>query len=164
MVDSELIEKFTMDDIPHDILRDIYRYWLDIKGDRNMPCRSDLNPADIVKLLPHISLIDVEKDRYKIRLVGTETVKALDTEITGKYLDELPLIEPYLKDRYDWMVREKRPYLVSGRLKWSCKSFLNFCSIGLPLSENGKDVGILMYGSYYQFPSDTRTLYPTYSD
>lgn len=30
MVDSELIEEFTMDDIPHDILRDIYRYWLNI--------------------------------------------------------------------------------------------------------------------------------------
>ncbi len=30
MVDSELIEEITMEDIPSDIPRDIYRYWLNI--------------------------------------------------------------------------------------------------------------------------------------
>ncbi|VAW00426.1 hypothetical protein MNBD_ALPHA01-354 [hydrothermal vent metagenome] len=30
MVDSELIEEFTMDDIPNDVPGDIYRYWLNI--------------------------------------------------------------------------------------------------------------------------------------
>ena len=148
-----------MDDLPNDILRGVYQYWLDMKGGCRMPSRADLNPADIVHLLPYISLVNVEPEtkRYKIRLVGTETVRAMGVDITGKYLDEIPQVEIHLKTRYDWMVREKRPYIFSDKLRWSEKSFLNFFSIGLPLSENGHDVNILMYGSYYQFPDEART-------
>ncbi len=68
-----------------------------------MPSRRDLNPADIVTMLPHICLVDVDDrtKRYRIRLVGTETVKALGADITGKYLDQYPGIENHLKVRYD---------------------------------------------------------------
>lgn len=149
-----LIDNFSVDDLPNDILKDIFRYWLVIKGDRPMPGRADLHPSDIVSLLPNISLIDVEHDtqRYRMRLVGTETVKALGKDITGKYLDEVPEIETHLKSRYEWIVREKRPYVISDRLHWSSKSFLNFCSVGLPLSNEGQNVDIIMYGSCFQFP------------
>ncbi len=155
LTDGILTDNFCIDDFPNPILKDIYQYWLDMKGARDMPCRRDLHPADIVRLLPYVCLIDVKHDvkRYKMRLIGTETVKALGKEITGKYLDEIPEIEQHLKNRYEWIVRERRPYLVSDKLRWSQKSFLNFCSIGLPLSEKGQDVDIIMYGSYYQFPS-----------
>lgn len=92
--------------------------------------------------------------RYKIRLVGTETVKALGKEITGKYLDELGDMEGHLKPRYDWIVREKRPYLISDRLLWAEKSYMNFCSIGLPLSQDGQNVDIILYGSCFEFPDE----------
>ncbi|NOZ42767.1 MAG: PAS domain-containing protein [Alphaproteobacteria bacterium] len=156
MVDNDgvLIDDFTIDDIPYNMLKDIFNYWLAIKGGRAMPSRRDLNPADIVTMLPHICLVDVDDraKRYRIRLVGTETVKALGADITGKYLDQYPGIENHLKVRYDWLVQNKRPYLVSDKLKWSQKSFLNFCSIGLPLSANGRDVNIIMFGSCFHNP------------
>lgn len=156
--DGVLIDDFSIDDLPNDILKDIYRYWQVMKGEHDMPGRADLHPADIVSLLPYVSLIDVEHNtqRYKMRLIGTETVKALGKDVTGKYLDELPEIERHLKVRYEWIVKNKRPYLVSDKLRWSSKSFLRFCSIGLPLSNDGQKVDIIMYGSYFQIPEEKR--------
>lgn len=153
-----LTKNFTVDDLPNSILRNIYQYWINIKGERSMPSRADLNPADIVKLLPHINLIDVEHEtgRYKMRLIGTETVKAMGLDVTGKYLDEFPLIEQVLKKNYAWLVREKCPYINFDKLKWSSKSFMEYYALGLPLSQNGKDVNILMFGMYYQFPKEKR--------
>jgi len=154
-------DKFSIGDIPHDILKNTYRYWLDIKGQRRMPSRADLKPAEIMPLLPYISLVNVEHDsgRYKIRLVGTETVKAMGVDLTGRYLDELPDIEKFLRDRYDWMVREKRPYLYEDRLNWAGKNYYNFHSLGLPLSRNDEDVDILMYATYYDIPTEEQSKY-----
>ncbi len=161
MNDKIFIDSFSVDDLPNSILQNIYQYWLDMKGERSMPSRADLNPVEIVKLLPHISLVDVEHEtgRYKMRLIGTETVKAMGLDVTGKYLDEFPLIEQILKKNYNWLIKEKRPYINFDKLKWSSKSFMDYYALGLPLSRNGKDVDILMFGMYYQFPKEKRTVF-----
>jgi len=150
---------FVIGDLPNDVLRDIYRYWLDIKGKRRMPSSGDINPDDIVRLLPYISYIDVEKSpcRYKMRQIGAQTIKAMTIDVTGKYLDEYPFVEGTLKKNYDWLVEKKRPYLNFDKLKWSSKSFLEYFALGLPLSSDDKNVDMLMFGMYYQFPKDIRT-------
>ena len=124
-----------------------------------MPSRADLDPVDIVRLLPYLTLVDVLSDsgRYKFRLIGTETVKTLGKDLTGKYLDEMPEIERYLKVRYDWLVKEKRPYFIFDKLKWSSKSYIEYYVLGLPLSHNGRDVNMFLFGTWYQFPNDPRT-------
>jgi len=154
-----LNKNFTIDDLPNDILRSIYRYWLDMKGARLMPSRADLDPADIVSLLSHISLINVENGgtRYKMRLIGSETVKAMNIDVTGKYLDELPFVERALKENYDWLVAQRRPYFNFDKLRWSSKSYMDYYALGLPLSSNGQDVNMLMFGMYYLFPKEIRT-------
>ncbi len=148
-----LIDNFTSRDIPCDILKGIYQYWQSMRGAHIMPSRADLYPEDIIALLPYICLVDVEREtrRYKIRLIGTENVKAIGFDVTGDYLDNYPLMERQLKTRYDWLVRERRPYIISDNLKWSEKSFLDFCSIGLPLSHDKENVDILMFGSSYKY-------------
>lgn len=145
---------FTKNDLPKGIIQDIFQYWLDMKGGKPMPSRANLHPEDIPELLPHLALIDVESEtkRYKYRLMGSETVRALGTDPTGRYLDEVPKIERLLKKNYDWLVRERRPYFVYDKLKWSEKSFMDYYALGLPLSQNGVDVDILMFGLFYQFP------------
>lgn len=151
-------DDFSADDLPNSLLRDVYAYWRDMKGDRLMPSRSDLNPADIVKLLPGLLLIDVEQEprRYKCRLMGTETVAVINADHTGRYLDELPRADLYLKEKYDWLVREKRPYFYTGNAKWVNKSYIEYSTIVLPLSSDGKTVDIVMVGVKYQFSSEKR--------
>ncbi|VAV97270.1 hypothetical protein MNBD_ALPHA02-992 [hydrothermal vent metagenome] len=159
MIVNSLNSNFRVEDLPNNILQKIYQYWLSMKGDRFIPSRADLDPTEITGLLQYISLIDVDTNtsRYKMRLIGTETVKAMGIDVTGKYLDEMPQAEALLKKNYDWLVQEKKPYINFDRLKWSSKTYLEYYALGLPLSENGEDVNMLMFGMYYQFPVEKRT-------
>lgn len=54
-----------------------------------MPDRSDIHPADIPRLLPYISLIEVTQGRCRIRLAGTRLRDIYDREITGLFVDDL---------------------------------------------------------------------------
>lgn len=158
---SRLIEDFTIDDLPGSKLKAVYQYWLDVKGDAEMPTRVDLNPKDMAKFLSNISLVDVEHDtgRYKFRLIGSDSVRAIGFDPTGRYLDEVELMEGHLKPRYDWLVKTRRPYIVTDKLKWAEKSYLDFFSIGLPLTQGGEEVDILMYGSLYSLPKTSMSLF-----
>lgn len=71
--------------------RQLYDYWSERADGRPMPTRDDLSPRDIPRLLPCVSLIDIEQDtsRYRVRLAGTRLYDAYCGEITGKYVDEL---------------------------------------------------------------------------
>ena len=157
-----LITDFTVDDLPVRKMRDLYQYWLNIRGDKLMPSRADFNPADIVAILPHITIVNVERNplRFKLVLVGSESVKAIGYEVTGKYLSEIPLLNKYAKERYLWVIENKKSYLFSSRLKWSEKSFLRYHMIGMPLSDNGIDVDKILFGGFYYYPTDLRTKIP----
>lgn len=118
-----------------------------------MPSRADINPRDIVEYLPFISMVDVERDplRFRFRLVGTETVRAMGIDVTGKYSDMNPAIA-VLNERYTWIVENKRPYLYNGELTWSENSFLNYYALAMPLSNDDTEVNIILYGMYFTFP------------
>ena len=68
----------------------LLRWWLDYRGD-GIPDRSQLDPADMKRLLPHLLLLDVEHEPFRVRfrLVGTRVQEATGFNITGRYLDEL---------------------------------------------------------------------------
>ena len=71
--------------------RQLYDYWLDRAGGAEMPARSSLRPADFPRLLPYVSLIEVERQplRFRFRLAGTRLRDLYDREVTGLYLDEI---------------------------------------------------------------------------
>ena len=73
--------------------RQLYDYWLSCGGGKPMPCRSDINPADIPRLLPFVSLIEVAEDvkHSRVRLAGTRLRDVFDREITGLTIDDLDL-------------------------------------------------------------------------
>lgn len=58
-----------------------------------MPCRADINPAHIPRLLPFVSLVDVDGDleQSRVRLAGTRLRDVYDREITGSRLEDLDL-------------------------------------------------------------------------
>jgi hypothetical protein len=66
-----------------------YGHWSDLRANRALPARSDLDPADIKQLLPHIVIKQVVGDRFLIRLMGTEVVDRTGENFTGRYLDEI---------------------------------------------------------------------------
>lgn len=72
-------------------IRRLYDYWRSIHpSSGGLPGRQHIDPAAIVELLPWIWMLDVERNplRFRYRLVGTEQVAAMETDPTGRYLDE----------------------------------------------------------------------------
>jgi PAS domain len=71
--------------------RQLFDYWLHCCGGRRVPCRGDIKPSQIPRLLPGISLIDVAEDLAKstVRLAGTRLREIHDREITGLTVEAL---------------------------------------------------------------------------
>jgi hypothetical protein len=135
----------------HQDLKDLYCYWLSKKGDRIAPSRSAIEPAEILRLLPKIALIDVIGDlpRFRFRLFGTKLVSAYGQDITGKFTDEIDrgAIEPQLTKDLECLVRQCRPTMTLIKMtKRDDGRFLQFERLGLPLSADGKRVNMLLFG------------------
>src|SRR5262245_54703019 len=123
----------------------IYDYWLKKRGDRLMPARSDLDPADMPKhLLPGICLVDVVPDqrRYVYRLVGTADVEVRGHDPTGKSVFEVfvgPAIDDVLSN-YDRVVSSRAPHVDPQHFRASTGRYVTEATIFLPLSDDGVSV------------------------
>jgi hypothetical protein len=69
---------------------EIYGYRNRKRGERPMPRRADIDPAEITRHLPGIQLIDVKRDPldFVYRLVGTREVTARGHDPTGRHVAE----------------------------------------------------------------------------
>jgi hypothetical protein len=86
--------------------RQLYDYWIACSGARAMPERGNINPAEIPRLLPYVSLIDVDSDleRSRVRLAGTRLRDVYDREITGLCLGDID----FGQKRDYWMAAYRR--------------------------------------------------------
>lgn len=68
----------------------LYDYWLAHKGDRDLPSRADIDPAEMGDWLPGLMLVDVFYDprRLKYRLVGEVEVESRGFNPTGRWVEE----------------------------------------------------------------------------
>jgi hypothetical protein len=86
--------------------RQLYDYWLERASGRAMPERGDIHPAHFPRLLPSISLIEIDADNgaCRVRLAGSRLRDVYDREITGMSLGDLDL-----GDKRDyWMAAYRR--------------------------------------------------------
>jgi amino-acid N-acetyltransferase len=67
------------------------RYWESKRAGRAMPTWSDIDPAEIKPLLPHLMVTRYERNPFRVRyvIVGTWVVQYGGADFTGRYLDEL---------------------------------------------------------------------------
>jgi hypothetical protein len=72
-------------------LRVAYGYWLGKRQGRLMPCRSDIDPVEILALLPYVMLIDVVADPldFRYRLIGTAARNIMRRDYTGLLFSEI---------------------------------------------------------------------------
>ena len=73
-------------DTCHPDVRLVLDYWQEKCAGRLMPARADIDPGDLRRFLPHITLVDVVDDprRFVYRLVGTSEVELRGFDPTGK--------------------------------------------------------------------------------
>lgn len=72
------------------IVRELYFYWRARCRDGRPPRRADIDPIEIPKLLPYLTIVEVVPDarRYVYRLVGTREVEVRGNDPTGKSVAE----------------------------------------------------------------------------
>lgn len=65
--------------------RQLYDYWCGKRAADDFPGRKDICPADFPRLLPSISLIDIQFEpfQFRFRLAGTKLREIYDREVTG---------------------------------------------------------------------------------
>jgi hypothetical protein len=138
--------------------RELYDYWVACAGQRGIPARADIHPSHFPRLLPSVSLIDVERHptRYRFRLAGTQLYAVFDREVTGTYVDELDWGDrwDYWLSAYRRVVEAARPAQGIVRAPHRGKDHLVQFWLRLPLSDNGADVSMIL--SYDMFVSVTK--------
>lgn len=113
-----------------------------------MPERADISPAHIPRLLPFISIVEVDSasNRYRVRLAGTRLREFYDQEITGHYVDELDWGDKrdYWMAAYTRIIEEAKPAQGIVRGPRVQKEHLVQFWLKLPLMVRGTGVGMIL--------------------
>lgn len=134
-------------------VRQVYQYWKDKCAGRTMPQRRDVDPLDIARHLPNITLVDVVPDtrRYVYRVVGTREVDARGADPTGH-----SVLDSYFcssRDAalvgYDRVCSERRPLFRDGQFFAESGRRTGRQTIFLPLSVDGETVSQIMIYSLH---------------
>lgn len=104
------------------LLRQFHDYWLAKRGARAMPAWSDIDPAEITRLLPNLIVTTIEYAPFRVfyRLVGTQVVE-FRGEVTGHYLDavpwNLPLTRKAVQETYQLAVDGRHPVFAEVEIR-----------------------------------------------
>lgn len=145
MVNNTLID-IDPQSFSSDHQRDLLAYWLKIKGDLLMPCREDLNPIDIPHLLSAIWMADIvegDEVHFKVRLFGTDLVRAFQREGTSMELDDVSFTGEII-ERFANLVKTKQPYYLVCDFPIESEDFNHYSTLTLPMSSDNKNVDIII--------------------
>jgi hypothetical protein len=141
----------------HPQVRELYAYWDAKRRGRRMAARADIDPGEIAKLLPHLLLIDVEREplRFRCRLAGTAAHDLREgrtiRELTGRYLDEIDFATPEMQAKKlipPRVVATREPELAAARYTYHGTKTDNFWSLFLPLSNDDAEVHMILVGHF----------------
>jgi hypothetical protein len=132
---------------PYSDLSSIHDYWEQKRAGRLAPRRRDIDPVDMVEMLPRIMLVDIlgSPPRFRYRLSGTAIAAIHRTEPTGKGpLDLTPSAYGRLLDtHYRDCIKRRTPLMHLIVLDTFNRSRA-YARLILPLSEDGETVTMLM--------------------
>jgi hypothetical protein len=139
-------------------LKRLYEYWLDLRKSRHFPTRRDIDPLDIVFVLGHVMLVDVMRNplKFKVRLHGSEMVTLARYELTGKFINDIPVSDyrHYVIEQCKCLVETGEPLHVTNSRVVDSR-VLPYEALWLPFSEDGNEVTMLLCGLIYKIHQQT---------
>jgi hypothetical protein len=145
----------------HPLTAEIYRYWERKRGSRRLPARADIDPADLRKHLPGISIVQIVADerRYVYRLVGTREVTARGADPTGRSVSErfFGSSRERVFHNYDYVVESLSFLLDTESFVMPEGKIGNEEALFLPLASDGENVDqVLVYTHHFWNPYQRR--------
>ncbi|WP_293675757.1 PAS domain-containing protein [uncultured Phenylobacterium sp.] len=128
---------------------ELFGYWASLRGEGPTPARKHLDPRNITRLLPTVSLTEVlpgDAMDFRIRLAGTALYGVYGREITGRRLGEVynSTAADYWREELGRIVRDRRPGVGVHSMAWRGASHLSLVWIRLPLSTKGAEVDVIL--------------------
>ncbi len=137
------------------MLRLGYRYWRELAGDREMPDRRDIVPADLGSCRPHFSLFNVRTDGAgQIELVPRLVSPALQRTHGGIAEDSLHMVlAPRVLQRWLMMTAQvlmrRAPVRFAGQVEQQDRRYLKFELLLAPLAEGTAEIAGLYVINYF---------------
>lgn len=135
-----------------------YDYWRAAAKGRSMPTRADIDPAEMPRdLLPYLFLVDVVDggQRFKFRLVGTESAIAAGQKLTGRHIDEVNLSHSYahyVSNLYRRVLERRRPVLSISNIGTPNTEYHMTQRLMCPLSTDGETVTMVISCQVFDRP------------
>ncbi len=127
---------------------ELFAYWSSLRRDAPVPPKGRLDPADMKRLLPTVSLIEPPREAgdYRVRLAGTGLYNVYGREITGRSFSEIynSSAAEYWRKELAKVVRERKPSVGVHNLAWRGASHLSLIWIRLPLATTGSEVDMIL--------------------
>jgi hypothetical protein len=119
----------------------LHDWWESKRGDRAMPARAELDPAELKAILNAFVLIDVRPAAggddlaFTYRLAGTEIDDRFGMRITGLTLEQVPFGDAgaSIRQQYEAAVREKRPVFCSHNVVVGGERYVEYERLVVPL-------------------------------
>ena len=129
----------------------LHRYWLLKHKDGQPPARKDLDPlVEIPAMVANLMLLEPVDGSYRYRLVGTEVVKRIGTEMTGKMIG-LPITAPEMKDHWrealDTVFESRKPQLFLSKMPEGVTA--RYLTLMLPLVSAAGMTEMVMVGVFF---------------
>lgn len=107
-----------------------------------IPDRSQLDPAAIPDLLPHLVLWQAQwpatgesAPQFRCRLAGTFMVEIHGREFTGESMAQFHgAVNDRIQPEYDLVARSGRPHYAERSLFWMNRDYQRYCRILLPFT------------------------------
>ena len=127
---------------------ELFGYWASLRRDARLPARRQIDPREIKRLLPTVSLIDVAAAPldFRMRLAGTGLYGIYGREITGRRLPEIynTAAAEYWRKELTNVVLTGRPAAGVHNLAWRGAAHMSILWLRLPLASNGRDVDMIL--------------------
>ena len=124
-----------------------FDYWKRKRGDRPMPARRDIDPAEITRILPHVFLLDVRQQPldFRYRLVGTKMDENMLAHYTGVWMSQIAHQRAPSRIWSNCRKVALGGLPISGDTPYigKNKAFLTTEDLIMPLSNDGKTVDML---------------------
>ncbi len=129
-------------------IKEFYFLWQSKCRAGRLPSRRDIDPAEMVRLLPYIMLIDVIRPgpKFKYRLVGTGEVNHRGFDPTGKTLEEAysGLDGDYCDGNYRYVATSGKHLFDTSPERTNMGNMADVQVLFVPLAGDGKTVDMIM--------------------
>lgn len=145
-----------MDEPLSTLHEELLSHWRGLIGaDRDIPCRSNLDPLDVPKHLSSLILAEVIPPDIRFRLVGTDMVEAWGADFTGSRLSEIMTgdYHDFIHGLFYACVKNRAPVLSRSRFQWDRGRAVDTVRLMLPFSamEGSDQVAFVLVCQFFDY-------------